>query len=818
MARSSALNRNDQKQLHHYRLINTSIHTVMKKTLSINVSGIIFHIEEDGYETLRKYLDSINRYFSSFDDSSEIIADIENRIAEIFLSKLNEGKQVITAEDVAQLMVVMGNVNDFKAADDTDSHRDEFSAEPKKKGARSQSTQSTEHRKLVRNKSNKVLGGVCSGFGHYFDIDPVWPRLIFALLTLGYGGGLVIYIILWIVLPVAEIEEESTAKKMYRDPESKVLGGVAGGIAAFFGWDVVLVRVLFVIMSFFGGFGIVLYIILWISIPEAKTITERMEMQGEPVTLSNIESSIKKNLNEKDDDESAFAKIILLPFRAIAAILSFLAKILGPALKGLVDILRVTIGICISLVGLLLVLSILLAFGLLFGVVSSSSLPSWWDGLSLPIDAIKSTFSVWVFVAAFLVALIPAIFIQLLGSSIISKRVVFRPMVGWALFVLFFVSVLVLAVTVPQIIFSFREEGDYKVEKTFDLDRKTAVLKIKETGLDDYRVTDLTIKGYDGKQVKLIERFISQGTSHKNAIENAKMITYNVQQADSVFTFDSNITFSKDAKFRAQRLEMDLYIPYNTLFVINEEMWRLIDNNYRDYDGYRDSNFDKTWKMTEHGFECVNCTQPTEEKALALNDQYGLKDFDELDITGIFDLVIRQSDVYSVELKGSESEKKRFRVDQSGDRLEIDYRSRNKTFWLNDHDDETVKILISMPNLQKLKVKGAGKIRIEGFHEESMDISLLGAMTCDANLYARNLQLDLSGPMVFELDGDGDFLEADVNKVAQLKASGYEVRHAIVNARELGRARVNARETVEIETDFTGSVKYQGHPEVIKKD
>ena len=68
----------------------------MKKNISINISGIIFHIEEDGYENLRKYLDSINKYFASFEDSSEILADIESRVAEIFLSKLNEGKQVIT--------------------------------------------------------------------------------------------------------------------------------------------------------------------------------------------------------------------------------------------------------------------------------------------------------------------------------------------------------------------------------------------------------------------------------------------------------------------------------------------------------------------------------------------------------------------------------------------------------------------------------------------------------------------------------------------------------------------------------------------------
>src|SRR5690349_1703737 len=90
----------------------------MKKNISINISGIIFHIEEDGYDNLKRYLDSINRYFSTFEDSSEILADIESRIAEIFLSKLNEEKQIITAEDVNGLIATMGSVSDFKAAEE----------------------------------------------------------------------------------------------------------------------------------------------------------------------------------------------------------------------------------------------------------------------------------------------------------------------------------------------------------------------------------------------------------------------------------------------------------------------------------------------------------------------------------------------------------------------------------------------------------------------------------------------------------------------------------------------------------------------------
>src|SRR3982750_1655295 len=82
---------------------------------------IFFHIEEDGYDTLKKYLDSINKYFSTFEDSSEILADIESRIAEIFLSKLNEEKQVITSEDVNSLVSTMGSVSDFRAAEEQES-------------------------------------------------------------------------------------------------------------------------------------------------------------------------------------------------------------------------------------------------------------------------------------------------------------------------------------------------------------------------------------------------------------------------------------------------------------------------------------------------------------------------------------------------------------------------------------------------------------------------------------------------------------------------------------------------------------------------
>jgi len=273
----------------------------MKKNISINISGIIFHIEEDGYEVLKKYLDSINKYFSSFEDSSEILSDIESRIAEIFLSKLSEGKQVITFEDVNSLVQTMGSVSDFKAAEEQEFQQTENSqqGEPQPQAERRSHYSNAASRQLYRDKARKILGGVCAGLGNYFNIDAVWVRLFFALLTFAWGFGLLVYVIMWIAIPGSyTLEDIQTNRKLFRDNERKVIAGVSGGLAAYFGLDIILVRLLFVITGFFG-FGLVAYVVLWIVLPAAVTITDKMEMQGEPVTLSNIESNLKKNFKTK---------------------------------------------------------------------------------------------------------------------------------------------------------------------------------------------------------------------------------------------------------------------------------------------------------------------------------------------------------------------------------------------------------------------------------------------------------------------------------------------------------------------------------------
>lgn len=814
----------------------------MKKNISINISGIIFHIEEDGYEILRKYLDSINRYFSSFEDNSEILSDIESRIAEILLSKLSEGKQVVTAEDVNALMATMGSVNDFKAAEEQEVGGSTSGAEQQQQRQQSEgSRQNISGKKLFRDNRRKILGGICSGLAHYFNVDPVWPRLLFALLVFAsYGGLIVAYIILWIIIPASDVleDEGTTAKKMYRDTDNRVIGGVASGLAAFWGIDTTVVRVLFIGMTIFGGLGMFVYIIMWIALPEAKTITEKMQMSGEPVTLSNIESSVKRGINEKDGaEESVFAKIILFPFRLLATLIDALSRILGPVFLLIVDIFRIGIGLCITLTGALLIFSLVVAFGVIFGLFTIPPGSYWNDWYlsspNFPIEIFRSSFPAWIAIFAFIAAFVPAFVISLLGASIIAKKIVFNAYVGWAMFVAFFVSAGILAFTIPQMVYAFKEDGEYKVEQTYQI-KGTPVLKINEVGLDDYNVTDLSIHGTDEKELRLVQRFEAQGNNRKIAGENAQMVEYNVVQSDSVLTFDSNITFKKDAKFRAQRLDLDLYVPTNMPFILDDGMWRLIDNRW-DRDGYyySDRNERQTWRVTESGIlECITCYQRNSsddgsdirdsnrrDNRRAARDEYGFRDFDSIDLEGLFDVTIEQGNDFAVEVEGDDEDVRRYKIYTSGETLVVSYDDNRRGFWrgraFEDHD---IEIHITMPRLREIEASGGGKVRFRGFNESEVNVNLTGAVEGNAGIDAQTLYVKLTGASSLDLAGTGRFLDADVTGASTLSAYGFEVRDADVEAHGASTVKVFVTEKLEISRGMASSVSHRGDPEIVREN
>lgn len=176
----------------------------MNKTVTINISGIIFHIEEDAYDKLSKYLGTIKGYFSRTDGGNEIMSDIEARIAEMLQSKTNSLKQVVLMTDVDSVIETMGKPEEF--ADVQDDHKEEET---------SQENTYTENvkKRMFRDPDNKAIGGVCSGIAAYFDIDIVWIRLAMFLLIFFGGISLWVYIVLWIVIPEAKTTAEKLAMK-----------------------------------------------------------------------------------------------------------------------------------------------------------------------------------------------------------------------------------------------------------------------------------------------------------------------------------------------------------------------------------------------------------------------------------------------------------------------------------------------------------------------------------------------------------------------------------------------------------------------------
>jgi phage shock protein PspC (stress-responsive transcriptional regulator) len=170
----------------------------MKITVSVNLGGYSYYIDEDAYDELKRYLKNLELHFAGEESSAEILSDIETRMAELFRAKITGYKQVITIDDVRQVITVLGKPEDI---DDKEgrSARDKFATPG--------------YHRMYRDPDHRIIGGVCSGMGAYWDIDPLIIRIIFAALIFAGGLGALTYVILWIVLPEARTTSEKIEMK-----------------------------------------------------------------------------------------------------------------------------------------------------------------------------------------------------------------------------------------------------------------------------------------------------------------------------------------------------------------------------------------------------------------------------------------------------------------------------------------------------------------------------------------------------------------------------------------------------------------------------
>lgn len=212
----------------------------MKKTLSVNLGGTVYHIDEDAYSELMDYLQDVKRHLGDEASSAEVLNDIEQRISELFTQWMQGQREVITSADVQKVIGILGRPEQYESAED------------EARGASQKDTNA---------KSEE--GGRSAG---------------------------------------------NARRRLYRDTENAILGGVCSGWAAYLNASVVPIRLVFFILIWFGGFGIPLYLVCWLIMPEARTAAQRLEMQGEDVTIENIEKKVREEYGKVKDRVDGYVK------------------------------------------------------------------------------------------------------------------------------------------------------------------------------------------------------------------------------------------------------------------------------------------------------------------------------------------------------------------------------------------------------------------------------------------------------------------------------------------------------------------------------
>ncbi len=545
----------------------------MNRTITMNLGGIIFHIEEDAYDILNRYLSTIKGYFKDSEGRDEIMTDIESRIGEMLQEKVNNTKQAVLLSDVESVIAVMGKPEDFAGEGTQSENRTntESSSEENKS-----SYPNNKRRRVFRDVDNKIVGGVCAGVANYFNFDPIWMRAAFAISFFAFGSGFLLYIILWIIIPKAR----TTAEKLEMHGEKVDVNNIGKAVN-----------------DEFEGFK--------------RRMNEFGDKAKSPETKERIRTTAQKATDFFGDVFHnmihVFGKIIafFLVFIGIALMVGLLATIFG---KGTISVFNSpTNNIHFSLYEFssavlpadLPVVLIVIAFILFFGVPL----------LSLIYAGIRHLFGIkqknrivkYVANSLWLIGLGLVIYIGFEIGNDFSEQASSKQKME-----LFQPKGQVLTLDLKQL-------PDDDLDATYEHHKRhkvklgdwTMISKDDNKFSIGYPVMDIVRSETDSVQVIVIKT--ASGYDKKEAAYRAKNIEYSISQKDSSLVFNSYFDINNADKLRAQDVKIIVKIPLNKVIYLSKRMEKIIFDIHNENDALDYDMVNRRWIMTESELKCIDC-------------------------------------------------------------------------------------------------------------------------------------------------------------------------------------------------------------------
>lgn len=526
----------------------------MNKTININLAGTFFHIDEDAYLKLQLYLESIKRSFTDSQGKNEIIEDIEARIAELFNERVQNERQVVRIKEVDDVISIMGQPEDYLVDDDI------FEDEPQTTFQQ----KTTASKKLFRDTDNSYIGGVSSGLGHYIGLDSIWIRLIWILLLFGFGTGIFLYIILWILVP----EAKTTTEKIMMMGEPVNITNIEKKIK--------------------DGFNTVSETVVGV----AKNVSDAAKKTDFNKHGNNIKSSSKSFFD-------TLADIIMFFFKTISKLIGIILIIVGAS--GLIALtvgwLSVGLAEHVNIPGMDFI-----------NIVNAGDTPIWLASL----------------LVFFLVG-IPFFFLFYLGLKIVINNLKsIGNIAKYTLLGIWFFSIIALIILGIKEVSenAYTEYVTDKQELIFTT-KDTLQIKMLENDIvknhkykyNSFKIAtnskgektiyssdiDIIIKPTSDSIATISIEKNADGSNYEKAIKRAKNITYNYTFQANQLVLDTYFSTHSNNKFSNQEVKVVLFLPENTVVKF--------ENNTKHYlgSGIPSNYVNHYLNITQNGVICNDC-------------------------------------------------------------------------------------------------------------------------------------------------------------------------------------------------------------------